>query len=107
MAQENWIKVADEGAIEDEDAICVALEGRKIALFFVDGTYYATSDLCTHEVASLSQGYVDGATVECPLHQAVFCLRTGAALAAPAEKPVQTFPTKVEGGAVYVRLSED
>lgn len=104
MTKNIWIKVAEEGDIEDEDAICHTHEGRRIAVFFVEGEYYATDDLCTHEIASLSEGYVDGTTIECPLHQGVFCLKTGKALAAPAEKPVRTLPVKVEGSDIYVQV---
>lgn len=104
MTDQTWIKVAEDGDIEDEEAICVAHDGAKVAVYYVDGTYYATENQCTHEVASLSEGYIDGTTVECPLHQGVFCLKTGKALAAPAEKPVRTFPVKVENGSVYIQV---
>jgi len=104
MTNQTWIKVAEDGDIEDEEAICVTHDGAKVAVYYVDGTYYATENQCTHEVASLSEGYIDGTTVECPLHQGVFCLKTGKALAAPAEKPVRTFPVKVEDGSVYIQV---
>ena len=100
--QRTWIKAAREGEIGDEDAIVIEHEDAKIAVFFVQGEYFATSNLCTHEIANLSEGYIDGLTIECPLHQGVFCLRTGRALAAPAEKPINTYPVKVEGGQVFV-----
>lgn len=104
MTDNNWIKVAEECDFEEEDAICHIQEGRRIAVFCVEGSYYATDDLCTHEVASLSKGYIDGTTVECPLHQGVFCLKTGKALAAPAEEPVRTLAVKVEGSDIYVQV---
>ena len=100
--QGTWISAAREGEIDDEDVIVIEHEGAKIAVFFVEGEYFATSNLCTHEIAELSEGYIDGATIECPLHQGVFCLRTGKALAAPAEEPIETYPVKVEGGEVLV-----
>ena len=106
MSDGNWVKVADHGDIDDEDAICVLVDGCKIAVFYVSGEYFATDDLCTHEEASLSEGYIDGPTVECPLHQAVFCLKTGKPLEAPAEKPVRTLQVKVEDGSVFVKSSE-
>ncbi len=100
----NWIKVADVGDIEDEEAIVYAHDGKEIAIFFVDDEYFATSNLCTHEFARLSEGYVDGATIECPLHQGVFCLRSGKALEAPAELPVNTYPIKIENGEVFISV---
>jgi 3-phenylpropionate/trans-cinnamate dioxygenase ferredoxin component len=73
-----------------------------IAVFNIGGTLFAISDICTHAEASLSEGTVDGETVECPLHGATFDLRTGEALTPPAVDPVQTFPVVVQEDSIYV-----
>jgi 3-phenylpropionate/trans-cinnamate dioxygenase ferredoxin subunit len=73
-----------------------------IALFRGEDGWFALDDVCTHGQASLSEGFIEGATVECPLHMAQFCLRTGAALTPPADKPVATHPVVIEGGEVFV-----
>jgi 3-phenylpropionate/trans-cinnamate dioxygenase ferredoxin subunit len=73
-----------------------------ITLFRADGGWFALDDLCTHGQASLSEGFIDDCTVECPLHMAQFCLRTGAALTAPAEQGVATYPVVIEAGVVFV-----
>jgi 3-phenylpropionate/trans-cinnamate dioxygenase ferredoxin component len=78
------------------------IEEPAIAVFNVAGTFYAISDICTHAEASLSEGTVDGETVECPLHGACFDLRTGEALTPPAVEPVQTFPVVVQEDSIYV-----
>jgi 3-phenylpropionate/trans-cinnamate dioxygenase ferredoxin subunit len=75
-----------------------------IAVFNVGGTLFAISDTCTHAEASLSEGRVDGETVECPLHGACFDLRTGDALTPPAIEPVQTFRVVVQEEDVYVEV---
>jgi 3-phenylpropionate/trans-cinnamate dioxygenase ferredoxin component len=75
-----------------------------IAVFNVGGTLFAISDICTHAEASLSEGGVDGETVECPLHGACFDLRTGEALTPPAVEPVQTFPVVVQEDEIYVEI---
>jgi nitrite reductase/ring-hydroxylating ferredoxin subunit len=80
------------------------IENPAIAVFNVGGTLFAISDICTHAEASLSEGRVDGETVECPLHGACFDLRTGEALTPPAVEPVQTFPVVVQGNAIYVEV---
>jgi nitrite reductase/ring-hydroxylating ferredoxin subunit len=80
------------------------IEDPAIAVFNVGGTLFAISDICTHAEASLSEGRVDGETVECPLHGACFDLRTGEALTPPAVEPVQTFPVVVQGDAIYVEV---
>jgi 3-phenylpropionate/trans-cinnamate dioxygenase ferredoxin subunit len=74
-----------------------------IAVFHVDGEFYATSDWCTHERASLSEGWVhDDCTIECPWHAAKFCLRTGKALSAPASVALTTYRVEVLGDEVFV-----
>jgi 3-phenylpropionate/trans-cinnamate dioxygenase ferredoxin component len=80
------------------------IEDPPIAVFNVAGAFYAISDICTHAEASLSEGTVDGETVECPLHGACFDLRTGNALTPPAVEPVQTFRVVVQNDAIYVEV---
>jgi 3-phenylpropionate/trans-cinnamate dioxygenase ferredoxin subunit len=75
-----------------------------IAVFNVEGTLFAISDICTHAEASLSEGTVDGEIVECPLHGATFDLRTGEALTPPAVESVQTFPVVTQGDEIYVEV---
>ncbi|WP_058910125.1 3-phenylpropionate/cinnamic acid dioxygenase ferredoxin subunit [Entomohabitans teleogrylli] len=78
-----------------------------IALFHVGGEFYAINDRCSHGNASMSQGYPeDDATVECPLHAASFCLKTGKALCLPATDPLTTYPVHVEDGEVWIELPE-
>ncbi len=80
------------------------IENPAIAVFNVEGTLFAISDTCTHAEASLSEGRIDGETVECPLHGACFDLRTGEALTPPAVEPVQTFPVIVQEDEIYVEI---
>jgi 3-phenylpropionate/trans-cinnamate dioxygenase ferredoxin subunit len=75
-----------------------------IAVFNVDGELYAIDDTCTHQDASLAEGWVEGCTVECPLHAACFDLRTGMPSGPPAKLPVRTHEVHVEDGQVYVRV---
>ncbi|GAA1138472.1 non-heme iron oxygenase ferredoxin subunit [Nesterenkonia lutea] len=55
-----------------------------------DGSFYALDDTCSHEAVSLSDGYVEEDTLECPMHASAFCLRTGAPETLPALTPVKT-----------------
>ena len=68
-----------------------------IAAFDVGGEIYVTSNVCTHNVAMLSDGFFEGDTIECPLHGGCFNVRTGEATQFPCEVPLQTFPVIVEG----------
>ncbi|OIJ67365.1 bifunctional 3-phenylpropionate/cinnamic acid dioxygenase ferredoxin subunit [Streptomyces mangrovisoli] len=70
-----------------------------------DGELFAIDDTCTHQDASLADGWLEGCAVECPLHASTFDLRTGAVGGPPARLPVRTHEVVVEDGTVYVRLS--
>jgi len=74
-----------------------------IAVFNVDGDLYAINDTCTHQDASLSDGWLEGCAVECPLHAACFDLRTGRPSGPPAKKPVRTHEVHVVEGVAYVQ----
>jgi 3-phenylpropionate/trans-cinnamate dioxygenase ferredoxin component len=73
-----------------------------IAVFNVDGEFLAIDDTCTHQDASLADGWLDGCAVECPLHASCFDLRTGLVSGPPAKVPVRTHRVTVEDGVVHV-----
>jgi nitrite reductase/ring-hydroxylating ferredoxin subunit len=73
-----------------------------VAVFNVDGTIYATDDTCTHSEASLADGYIDGDEVECPLHFAKFCIRTGEVLCLPARRALGTYRVVVDDDEIFV-----
>jgi 3-phenylpropionate/trans-cinnamate dioxygenase ferredoxin subunit len=75
-----------------------------IAVFNVDGELLAIDDTCTHQDASLADGWLEGCNVECPLHAACFDLRTGMPSGPPAKMAVRTHEVVVEDGLVYVRV---
>jgi 3-phenylpropionate/trans-cinnamate dioxygenase ferredoxin subunit len=75
---------------------------RPVAVFNVDGELLAVDDTCTHQDASLADGWLDGYLVECPLHASRFDLRTGRPDGPPAKTPLRTYPVSVEQGVVYV-----
>lgn len=100
----HWIDVAHSDDLEEDDVIRVLAEGKPIAVFWVDNCYYAIDDGCTHELASLSEGYLEDTVIECPLHQGAFCIKTGRALHAPAEKPVNTYEVEVKNNRIFVRV---
>lgn len=77
-----------------------------IAVFHTEeGDLYALDDTCTHQDASLADGWVEDCAVECPLHASRFDLRTGAVDAPPAKRPVRAHRVVVENGSVYVEIS--
>ena len=76
-----------------------------IAIYRVGDEFFATAATCTHMESCLTEGYLDGDVVECALHAATFCVRTGKALSLPATEPLQTFEVAVQGEDVLVRVS--
>jgi len=67
-----------------------------------EGDLHAISDICSHGQVSLSDGEVDGRTIECWLHGSTFDLRTGAPLSLPAVRPVPVYPLTLDGDRVLV-----
>lgn len=84
------------------------VEGHKVAVFNLDGDFYAIDDICTHEEASLAEGVImDKENVECPWHGAMFSIKTGAAMTMPAVTPVRTYAVKVEGDNVMIDVTAE
>lgn len=75
-----------------------------LAVYNCDGSFYATDDQCSHEEASLADGWLEGTEVTCPLHGAIFDVTTGKPLCLPATKPVRTYPVRVEAGELLVEI---
>jgi len=79
---------------------------RQIAIYNVDGELYATDNVCTHAFALLSDGWLDGDVIECPLHGGRFEVRTGKALGYPVEVDLKTYQVRVVGEDVQVKLED-
>ncbi len=76
--------------------------GDDIAVFNDEGSFHALDDTCTHALASLSEGWVEDGTVECPLHAARFSLTTGEALSLPATTAARCHRVEVRDGQVWL-----
>ena len=84
-------------------AISAEVDGVEIAVVHADDDqFYAVRDECSHASIALSEGEVDGCTLECWLHGSRFDLRTGEPTGLPAVEPVATFPVEVRDGDIYV-----
>lgn len=101
----DWTPLIRFDDIEAGDVTRVDVGGRKLAIHDTGEGLFVTDALCTHGGADLADGYLDGCTIECPLHQGCFDVRDGRALFAPAVRPLKTWPVRVEAGLVQVRLS--
>src|SRR5688572_28480450 len=101
-----WQKVASLDAICEGEALGVEVDGKAIALVRIGDEVHAIDGICTHALALLADGFVDGATIECPLHQAVFDIRTGEVLSGPAPENLKVYAVKLDGADILINLSE-
>lgn len=101
-----WHRVASASDLRDGEGFPVDVDGAAIALYRINGAIHAIDDVCTHEFAVLSQGFVQAGTIECPLHAAQFDIATGECLSGPAAQDLRTYPVRQEGDDIYVGVPE-
>lgn len=99
-----WLDIGAVEAFSEDEPVAVEAGGMQIAIFRLEDQLFALHDLCTHGVARLSEGYVEEGCVECPLHQGLFDIRTGAAKCAPVTEAVRSFPVRIQEGRVQVAV---
>jgi 3-phenylpropionate/trans-cinnamate dioxygenase ferredoxin subunit len=101
-----FFKVATRSDLPPGAKLLAEVDGRPIAVFNVDGAFYAMDDVCTHDGGPLAEGELRGAEIQCPRHGARFDVRTGKALCLPAFEPVTTHRVELRGDDVYVALND-
>ncbi|MDZ7361371.1 MAG: non-heme iron oxygenase ferredoxin subunit [candidate division KSB1 bacterium] len=102
MAQ--FIKVASTDEIAPGAAKQVEVNDKSIALFNLDGNYYAIDNTCTHRGGPLAEGFVEGEEVTCPWHGAQFNIKTGAVVGPPAVQNVARYNVRVQGNDIEVEI---
>jgi nitrite reductase/ring-hydroxylating ferredoxin subunit len=100
---DDFVAVAKSAEIPPGAMKCVAIERERLLLANVDGTFSAIGDMCGHRRAPLSAGTLDGYLVECPLHYAIFDVRTGKFVDGPLSADVPAYETRIEGDTVLVK----
>lgn len=101
---ENCHYAADVSDLEDREPYPVDVAGEEIALVSMDSEIFAVNNICTHEYACLSDGYVEDDRIVCPLHLAEFDIRTGAVVEEPAETDLATYSVIINDDKIYVRI---
>lgn len=99
-----FVTVARADEIAPGDAQAVEAGEKRIAIFNIDGTFYAIDDTCSHRGGPLSEGMVEGTEVTCPWHGAIFDIRSGSVLGPPAPKDVARYNVQVKHGDIEVEL---
>jgi nitrite reductase/ring-hydroxylating ferredoxin subunit/uncharacterized membrane protein len=100
-----FIAVGSSADLVEGEMRAVQVNGKRVLLALVEGVPYALGATCTHERANLDEGALMGYQVYCPLHFSCFDLRTGEALAPPADRATPVYAVKIEGDTVYVSAS--
>ena len=99
-----WYAVASVGDVVEDEPIAVEVEGKKFGIYQIDNEYYAIDDICPHAYALLSQGFVDEDEVECPLHNAVFNIKTGKCIKEPGGD-INTYQVKVIDDQINIKIN--
>jgi 3-phenylpropionate/trans-cinnamate dioxygenase ferredoxin subunit len=97
-----WHQVASATDIPDEEALPVTVGKTLIALVRLGEQVYGIGNVCTHQFALLSDGWVEDGCIACPLHEARFHVPTGERRDGPECGNLTTYPIKIEQGFVYV-----
>jgi nitrite reductase/ring-hydroxylating ferredoxin subunit len=103
--ESDWTKVASLPELPLGAVLRVSVGSNTIALYNVDGDVFASDAVCTHEFAELTDGFLDGNIIECPLHGGCFDVRTGKGQGEPIEVDLKVYPVRVIGDDIEVRLS--
>ncbi|NML26036.1 non-heme iron oxygenase ferredoxin subunit [Zoogloea dura] len=97
-----------KGDLEAGKVRKVDVNGCALAVYNLDGTFYATQDGCSHATASLSEGeIVDDECIACPVHDGTFHIPTGQPMSFPCEHAIRTYKVIEEGEDVLVDLDQE
>lgn len=97
-----WVEIPEASDLNDGEMIGLDIGDMQIAIYKVDGEFYATDNICTHAYALLTDGWLDSHIIECPLHGGQFNVCTGAALCDPVEKELKTYQVKMNDGVLKI-----
>ena len=100
----SFVEIARTDEIAPGKAKMVEVEGRKIALFNLEGSYWAIDDSCPHRGGPLSEGEVEREVVTCPWHGSRFNIKTGEVLIPPAIEGVKSYEVQVEGSIIMIEV---
>lgn len=107
MTIPNKLILASVNDVPLNDVIAVHISGHDLAIYNVDGVFYASEDHCNHGKARLSEGFLDGIVIECPLHGGCFNVISGEPCVAPVTHPMVTYSVEVENGQLVLARPEE
>ena len=104
MSAEGFVRIASTDEVGPGEARHVEVGEKVVALFNVDGTYYAIDGVCTHRGGPLGEGVLEEKQVTCPWHGGTFDVTTGEATGPPASENVACYEVRVNGRDVEVKI---
>lgn len=102
VATGEWVPVIRVDKLLAGQMIGLELGDLKIAIYNVAGQFYATANVCTHQYALLTEGWLDGTLVECPLHGGQFDVTCGRALDGIVDCNLQTYAIREVDGLIQI-----
>lgn len=99
-----WIDVCAVEELPPGERRIVVTDVAEVAVFNLEGEFYAIEDVCTHDGGELASGRCEGDQIVCPRHGARFCIRDGKALTPPAYEDIETFPVRIKEGTVQIGI---
>ncbi len=103
---EQWVAAVKVAEVAAGQMVKAEVADKNLAIYNLNGSFYATDNECTHAYAMLTDGTIDGDVVECPLHGGAFEIKTGKGLGAPIFCDIKCYPTRVSGDAVEVNVAD-
>lgn len=100
-----WRDAGAADEVTQDTPLPARIDGKNIGVYLLDGKYYALEDVCPHAEALLSQGFVEGDEIECPLHGARFHIPSGRCTKEPGGRDLACYEVKREGDRLLVRVS--
>lgn len=101
---DEWTSICAVSDLQDGTVTPFEIGENRIAVYFIGNKVHATDNVCSHAFALLSDGWLEGTLIECPLHGAQFDITSGEVVQGPADCPITVFNTKVQNGQVLVCL---
>jgi nitrite reductase/ring-hydroxylating ferredoxin subunit len=102
---ESFVSACAAADVPENGVISVEIGGEMVAVYNISGVFYATEARCTHGLANLADGILEGDVIECSFHFGAFHVPSGKAVQAPCSIPIKTFKTELRDGQVFVDLT--
>jgi len=100
----NWHRICSLSEVSEDLPFVAEVEGEQMVVFKSGGEYFALRDVCSHAFARLSEGFVMGRAVECPLHGALFDLRTGKCISNPPYDDIRAYAVRIAENDIFVEI---